>query len=230
MDRKEITAWLRKELFPALKAEGFSQRDGLRLWRHHEDRVDICELRFLTADQAYFIGSTQESLSVDLGGFFRFLPRPPWLEIPEKAGLLRPKTYDAHVRGCLVKHLAQANGPDRSDVWHIGLVGDRSDAVLDDLRETCLADMPGWFDRLGDYEDLLDVLHHGEETEVRDGITSFGHFGAKGSPARTLLIAYIARHLGKTHLAREAFERAIEQEGDGPLAVTLRTDVNSLSK
>lgn len=87
VERRELDAGLRKTLWAAVKAHGFSDRTERVAWRYAGEDIDVVEVQAV-GQHAEVLGCPPLSVSVIVATYPRFLPRAPW--IPSRAGRLRP--------------------------------------------------------------------------------------------------------------------------------------------
>ncbi len=86
-DRQRLASHhVRRDLAPSLRAAGFADAAGRTFWRDRDDRVETLHC---TADA--------EGLTLELGIWFRFVPRPT--RVPERNGLPRPPVALCDLRG-----------------------------------------------------------------------------------------------------------------------------------
>ncbi len=86
--QRAASAYVRKDLAPVLREEGFDDSAGRTFWRALNDRVEVLHCK-----------AHSGGLTLELGLWFRFVPRV--VAVPGNGGRLRPAVYACDLRGDL---------------------------------------------------------------------------------------------------------------------------------
>ena len=162
MDSKLVNAELRLQLRPVLKEAGFSTFTDRSAWRYTTERIDVVNFQSFNAYLAEGIGSTTYSFCVNLGCAFTRLP--PRAVYRVRRGRPAPLEHECDVRRTLKKSIPQQELP-RPDVWYIDEGGSYLKPAIADAKRAIEAHAFAWFDRFGDYSELLRTLLEDQEDE-----------------------------------------------------------------
>ena len=218
MDSKEVNKAIRREVWPALKAVGFTKFTSRNGWRFHEDRVDVVNIQSFNSYLAEGLGCTTFSFGVNLGCLLRYVPEVSAGRMKSWNGYPLPAEYECHFRGGLRRTFVQPE-LERRDIWHIDAAGGYLDPSVNDARELLSSRGTDWFRRFEDRSAIIRILLEGEE----DNDQLWG-FGAPGSPRRCYLTGYVAKTLGRADLAREYLLRAAATTSYASVAERIRGD------
>ena len=191
MNSKVVAREIKREIWPLLRREGFSEFSLKTAWRHTPDQVRVVNYQSFNSYLAAGVGCTTFSFSLNLGIFFRAIP----FEYPVKKGpdpSLKPQVYHCHFRHRLSKGINQPMLP-RRDTWYVEPDGSNLLQCLDDSRAAIVREGLPWFNRFESMESVLSLLMDQEKLpEVH---------ATRTSPARKRMIGYVARGVGRDDLA-----------------------------
>ena len=202
MDSTEVNKRIKAVIWPLMRDSGFSQFTSRTAWRYGPQRIDVVNFQSFNSYLANSVGCTTYSFCVRLGSSFEAIPK--WERVKRKDGLLRPEEYECHFRIALQKSVTQPKLK-RRDVWYVDPAGENLEMVIADAKAVIAETGREWFRRFDDMQEVLRTLL--EDRESGDG--TFG-FGAKPSPMRDLMTGFTALSLGKTDLARERIQKALD--------------------
>lgn len=191
VDAKMVDKALRSEVLGLLKEIGFTRRSGLKLWRHHEQFVDVIQFKHFSRYDAVVIGTETFSVAIELG---LFLTNSPFT-VKQEGDAALPYPYHCQFRGSLTKHLQQPELEVQS-IWHVNSDGSNFSAVFADIRGVIERDAPAWFDRVRDL-DAMRILVENENEEWVGNIPKLWGFGRPGSRSRVETLQMIDDLLAK---------------------------------
>ena len=228
MDSKAVDRTLREELWPQLKAVGFSRRTGRTAWRDQGPAVQCVSVGSFNAHHADVMGATTYSIAVSLGVFFveiasrslmgRFVRDPQ-----------RPKEHQCQMRRVLTKGFTQpidhrrpifgldpraptlGQWQDRSDVWLILPDGSNVTTCVRDAVEQVMAQGIPWLDRLSDPTEAIRCLMEEPNVYGDRGVLLEAYGGAIGSPSRLQQAGALAAATGDVELLRQLVDQMSEQ-------------------
>jgi hypothetical protein len=173
------------------------------------------------------MGCTTYSFAVNLGCRFRAIPVGG--KIKQRDGFLRPGDYDCHFRRTMRKSIHQANFP-RKTIWYVDPSGENLLPVIEDAKQTIVAEGLQWFNRFGDANEVLRTLLEDpeflEDSEIHAGTWGFGR---NPSPMRYLMTGFVALSLGKTALAKGHLKRALDSNCFKDLEPKMRAALEEVS-
>ena len=176
MDSRIVNREIRREIWSALRGEGFDAFTARSAWRHLPDRAWLANFQSFNSYFSLVDGCTTFSFALNLGIRFDALCEPDAGK-PEQ----NPKPHQCHFRCKLLKSIEQENYT-RSDIWYVDDQGLNLLEVLNDARTALLADGLIWFNRFSELSELLRILVDENESDCLFGI------GSRWSPRRKLLI------------------------------------------
>jgi hypothetical protein len=201
MDSSIVNRQIKSVIRPLLQDAGFRQFTPRTAWRYSQGKIDVVTLQSFSSYLAKRVGCTTYSFSVMLGCSFDAIPRGA--RIKQKNGYLRPEEYQCHFRLPLQKSIKQPLK--RTDVWLVDPSGKNLDMVIADAKKAILETGLGWFGRFGNMKEVLRTLL--EDAESNE--STFG-FGANPSPIRHFMTGFTALTTGKTLLAIERIQKALD--------------------
>lgn len=141
MDSKVVNKAIKKEIFPFLKENGFSEFNSRNAFRLSEQQVDMINFQSFNSYLAYGVGCTTYSFAINFGVYYKCYEKTPWFNgvIPSKQSEYIWMEY-----GRVKKTLSQAklfhpygkhNGKDRGDTWYIKEDGSNLDEVIKNAKD-----------------------------------------------------------------------------------------------
>jgi len=201
MDSNVVSKEIKKLIKPYLTQQGFVKSSGRTFWKHDEEVIFVVNFQSYNSYHAETMGVTTFSFAVNFGLYWKSFPTHT--RIKEKDGLLFPLESSCDIRHSLCKGIRQAETRFKT-VWYVNENGDNMDAVLDDALTAIKTTMPGWFEKFSNKQQCIYYLQ--TEEENMDGTWGFGR---KDSPARNLLIGYLAHWSGNRILAKTSLEKVL---------------------
>lgn len=121
-----------------------------------------------------------------------------------------PEAYDSNM---LISHRRTLSQPylKRRDIWLVELDGSNLGECIADAIAVLRSKGESWFIRNRDDSEAIRALLWDEDEGDELGIPKI-HYGQLGCPGRNHLIAYIAMGAGKLEIARDAFDRLLNQK------------------
>jgi hypothetical protein len=147
VDARDVTRAIRRDVWPALRAEGFDLFTGRTAWRYVDDAVDVVNFQSFCASIADAVGCTPFSFSLNLGVWVpgeasprlkrdsRDRPRPqewecgrrrrleksipqPWFQPFSRPDVSRwPRGLRLHREG--LRRVLRQDRHDRPDTWFV---------------------------------------------------------------------------------------------------------------
>jgi len=202
MDSAVVNKEIKSNLRPLLHEAKFTQFTSRTAWRYSTGKIDVINFQSFNSYLANSVGCTTYSFCVRLACCFDSIPQSK--RIKRKNGYLRPEEYECHFRLTLQKSINQPNLK-RTDVWYVEPTGNNLQAAIADARKAILGTGLSWFTRFGDPAEVLRTL-----LEDSEGNESTHGFGANPSPMRHFMTGFAALSLGKTRIAREYLQKALD--------------------
>ena len=205
MNGSLVNREIRSIVHPALRASGFSAFSPRTTWRHRPDRIDIVNFQSFNSYLASSVGCTTYSFALNLSVYLLDIPdhgKP----LKMKEGLPLPDEWLGHLRLHPHRTLEQHELA-RRDIWFIDPEGTYTRAAVEDARDVIVEKGIPWFERWTDDGAVLAALRQPEPV-LPDGTELPG---SADSPARNLMVGYVARRNGDLALARQYLSRALEQ-------------------
>ena len=202
MDSSVVSREIKKAIWPALKAAGFSRFTSRVAWRHNKDSVDLLEFQSFNKYNAEVLGLTTFSFSVNLGKFPLYIP-PQWAP-KVKDGVQIPSEPECLFRGHLLPQVSAA--PSQRIIWSVDADGKN---LLWCIRDV-LNQVPkalDWFSYLDSRAEVLRVL-----LEKDEDMHHLWGFGRNPSPTRSYHAGYVALALGDTSIAVSKFQEAVDSK------------------
>ena len=202
MDSSVVSREIKKAIWPALKAAGFSRFTSRVAWRHNKDSVDVLEFQSFNKYNAEVLGLTTFSFSVNLGKFPLYIP-PQWAP-KVKDGVQIPSEPECLFRGHLLPQVSAA--PSQRIIWSVDADGKN---LLWCIRDV-LNQVPkalDWFSYLDSRAEVLRVL-----LEKDEDMHHLWGFGRNPSPTRSYHAGYVALALGDTSIAVSKFQEAVDSK------------------
>jgi hypothetical protein len=198
MDSKVVAKEIKREIWPLLQGEGFTEFSAKTARRYTPDQIHVVNYQSFNSYLAEGVGCTTFSFALNLGIFFRAIP----YEYSLKKGpdpSVKPQVYHCHFRNRLLKNIEQPILP-RRDTWYVQPDGSNLRECLDDSRKAIVREGLPWFDRFKSLESVLALLMEQEQLpEV---------YASRTSPARKRMIGYIARRIGRIDMAEPLIAEA----------------------
>jgi hypothetical protein len=217
MDSSVVNREIKSIIRPVLQDAGFTQFTLRTAWRYASEKIDVVNFQSFNSYLANSVGCTTYSFCVRLGCSFEAIPRGE--RVKQKDGYLRPEEYECHFRSTLLKTIRQANLK-RRDVWYVDPSGDNLAAVIGDAKKG----LP-WFSRFTDLKEVLRTLL--KDSEANEGTHGFG---ANPSPARHFQTGFLALSLGRTQLAAEHLQKALNSGCFKDLEPKMRSILGELNR
>ena len=153
MNSAAVNKLIRSEIWPLLRAQGFTQFDSRTARRFSSWRTDVVNFQSFNAYLADGIGCTTYSFAVNLGVHLaggwgdRWIPR-------DKRGRCLPAEYHCAFRTQLQKRTV-VDGFARLDIFYVDAEGRTLAAVFREVRELVEGFCPRWFAEHADPELLI---------------------------------------------------------------------------
>lgn len=202
MDSSVVNKEIKSIIRPMLQEAGFSQFSTRTAWRYGDKKIDVLNFQSFNSYLANSVGCTTYSFCLRLGCSFEAIPRGE--RIKQREGYLRPEEYECHFRSTLLKTIRQSNLK-RRDIWYVDPSGENVGEVIDDARKAIQEHGMPWFRRFSHLQEVLRTLL--EDSESNEGTWGFG---TKQSPDRHFKTGFVALSLGKTALAVEHIQKALD--------------------
>ena len=151
MDSSIVSREIRREIWPALRKEGFDQFSSRMAWRRRDARIWVVNFQSIHARHAEVQGYTPFSFTVQLGIYVSALGGDT------QAPVVRPKDRDCHLHSKLSKTLEQPDHPHK-DIWYVDPIGGNVLFALDDARTALRNEGMRWFQRFEDNAEVLRAL------------------------------------------------------------------------
>jgi len=182
MDSQIVTREIKSEIWPLLRANGFTRFTGRGAWRYRPEQIHVVNFQSFNSYLATAVGSTTFSFALNLGIYFRMIP----MHYPVRGvhPSVRPQEYHCHFRNHLTKSFEQPEFT-RRDIWYVAPDGGNVLEVLADARTVLTQDGLPWFDKFVSLEEVLRLLISEDSRP----------------PIRKHMIGHIARALGRNELA-----------------------------
>lgn len=200
MDSKTVNREIRKTIWPALKAAGFSHFTSRVAWRHHADSIDVIEFQSFNKYNAEALGVTTFSFCVNLGKFPRYVP-PCWAP-KTKEGIQLPSQAECLFRGSRLPTINPAAS--HPNLWSIDKEGRNLLWCIRDVQSQLPAALE-WFARLDDRAEVLRILLENDED-----MSALWGFGRNPSPLRAYHAGYVALALGDNATATAMLQEAVD--------------------
>lgn len=117
MDSKVVARGIKREIWPFLRREEFTEFTSRTAWRRTADQIHVVNYQSFNSYLAEGLGCTTFSFALNLGIFFRAIP----FKYPVKGGTdpsNKPQVYHCHFQHSLVKGIAQPLFQ-RRDIWYV---------------------------------------------------------------------------------------------------------------
>ena len=198
MDSKIVAREIKNEIWPPLRAHGFSQFSSKTAWRHLAEQIHVVNFQSFNSYLAAGVGCTTFSFALNLGIYFRAIPvMNPVEKGPDPS--VKPQEYHCHFRHRLLKGIEQSVLP-RRDTWYVEPHGGNLLETITDARLKIQQEGLPWFDEFQSLEEVLRLLLKEEDLPW---VHARSH-----SPARKYMIGHLARSLGRTDIATPMIEEA----------------------
>jgi Domain of unknown function (DUF4304) len=188
LDSRFVDTYLRRILWPELKAIGF-RRSGRTAWRDRPHAVQVVCIQSFNSYVAEGVGATTSSFTVPIGVFYPVIaeydPVPSFHGDPA-----RPAEWQCHARNHLGKGISQEGEwfpsplADRPDVWFVSPDGSNVEAVVTDARDRILFVGLPWLERLADVREARRAFAEDAGTSVAFGLGGEDYGGSLESPVR----------------------------------------------
>jgi hypothetical protein len=211
MDSRIVNREIRREVWPALRAQGFQNVTSRRAFRHSPERIWVVDFQSFNSYFSLVDGCTTFSFAVNLAIYI------PALADERETPPAKPHDYDCHLRRKLSKDIQQLNYP-RKDIWFVEPSGENLLDVLGDARSVILRDGISWFHRFDNDNEVFRTLTDDDEDEALFGI------GSRWSTRRKVLIGRFAVAIGQEELGQRVL-----REGEAEMR-SIRLQVESLGR
>lgn len=205
VDSKDVAAALKAEVFPVLRAAGFSQFKTRTAWRIDTHTIAVVDFRSLGSSLGSAVGATSHSFGTVAGLYFKAVHATPWAKEPLPA---RPDEWRCHARRVLRKGFFQL-WCWRPDVWYVNRKGTNLESVIGDTVGAVRKQALPWLDDLGDISRALQVFESRDEGSMLPGIMHEILGGGMDSFDRAEISSALALALGDRERAREAWLRVL---------------------
>jgi hypothetical protein len=185
MDSKDVSAELRKEVRPLLKDRGFQKFTSRYAWRVHDDRVDVINFQSFSDYKARSVGCTTYSFAVNLGCHLRGIDGAPTFPAVDVSAGYLPREYECQFRGRVRRTFDQPEFS-RREIWYVDPEGRYLAKAAHDVRMALAREGLDWFEAFQNVSSVLRMLRESDPSETLWG------FGARGSPARVLLLEQLS--------------------------------------
>ena len=171
MDSRVVAREVRRQIWPLLRREGFTQFSSKTAWRFTPDQIHVVNYRSFSTYGAFRIGCTTFSFCLNLG---IYLPA-----IPDCSG--RPQHFDCHIQ-----HVLRNPG---LGIWYVDRDGRNVLECIENSRKALERDGLPWFARFDSLEVVLTELQRVDSPAI---------LPALDSPIWRRMIGYAARRLGRS--------------------------------
>jgi len=190
MDSRVVNKEIKAHIWPLLRNDGFTKFTSRTAWRDTPEQIHVVNFQSFNSYLADGVGCTTFSFALNLGIYFRAIPRDPLMGKLGKGvdPAVKPEEYHCHLRHRLLKDIEQPVLP-RRDTWYVEPDGGNLPVVMSDARSVLQTQGLAWFGSLRSREGVLSLLmEQGKEDEARSG---------RMSPMGKRMIGYIGRSFGK---------------------------------
>lgn len=208
--RMEVRRAIVDAMEPLLRVQGFDRFVGGRSLRFREKWSDVIEVQFIKT-----VGMPANSPSVHVGRYFHFVPEDAISgPTPEKDGRPCPTVERCHIRKTVFK-AARQKGIASPNVWFIGGRAAHLDACVLELRVATQQEILPWFDKLDQWDFLLDLLVSGRPDiegnlmdRVMRGTWNFGSYFS-----RHVVAGFVALEAGRWSTAASLLRTVLRDGG-----------------
>lgn len=211
--QKEI--W--SELGPILRENGF-RLEGNTARRFLSTHIDVIGLQWFGPSLAKRVRCTQNSFSVRLGCYFRFIPSLALLKTTDGEPL--PEEAHCQIRKTVFRSFKQPEC-DRKDIWYVDTTGNSLDEIISRLKNAFEQEALPWFQRFSSLKEALRTIREDAEDDAK----AYG-FGKANSPMRQLYAGFIALRLGDNKSATADLRKALEARCFGALEPKIEAAIN----
>lgn len=197
MDSSFVSRVIRKITWPIVREQGFGDLSSRTARRDCDDRIEIINFQSFNSHLARGLGCTTFSFALNLGIFFRRIPRPRPIKLEATSKPFRPEEYHCHFRRKLTK-TPNIDALKRLDIWSVEPDGSNVEDLILDATFKIQNDALPWFERYRNLDIVLEVLN--KDRNPSDGTWGYGTLA---SPNRRLMRGYV-------HLMRGEIGPAIE--------------------
>lgn len=199
--RKRITRLI--QLF--LKEVDFDSFQGTTAWRHTPGRIEIVHIKFIRPCDTTIIGCTTASFSLEQGLFFESFPNNQVMKFSQWL----PEPYGASMRNFHRRTIAQP-ALKRRDIWLVEQDGSNLEECVADAIKILQLKAEPWFVRFRNDSEVINTLLNELDQVDEIGLLQSWN-GGLNCPHRNHLVAYVALGAGELEIARDAFERLLNQ-------------------
>lgn len=191
-----------------LKELGFDTFQGNMAWRHLDARIEAVKIGFVRPCDTSLIECTSASFDLASAIYLKCFHR--FSRVPFN----RDQPLSSQLRKFHRRTLEQQNFH-RGDIWLVEPDGSNLEACVADALKVITQDSEPWFLRFRDDDELIQyLLNEAEESDEMGLLLSDA--GPLGCPNRNYVLAYLAKEAGQLEVAKQAFERLLEQSRDKP--------------
>lgn len=192
----KLKASVKRGLSEVLKPAGFSASSAGYFRKQISDVTQVVHVcYYLSESDALQYKNSGLAFSIELGVYFDFIP-----SLCETISVVNPNIADCQIRSVLRKSIDQPQYPNGL-VWSANADGSNIQLLVNDAKDVISKRGLEWLAALS--QPSVAFLTSTTEKMTREGAWGLGNFG---SPLRYLLIAFLAKRLGKEGEAATAFE------------------------
>jgi hypothetical protein len=182
-----VNKLIRSEVWPILRAQGFSKFNSRNAWRYRGPWIDVVNFQSFNAYLAEGLGCTTFSFKVNLAVFVTGAEQDDWIP-RDAAGRLLPQEYHCFFRAYLEKRTA-VDGFKRLNIFHIDSQGNTTAAAFGEAQALLRESAPRWFGAFENLGATIDRMSSDIPTPAAtEGIVDT-MIASRGSPAWNNLMA-----------------------------------------
>ncbi len=160
MNSRVVNKLIRSEIWPVLRAQGFSRFDSRNAWRYREPLVDVVNFQSFNSYLAEGIGCTTYSFALHLGVYVLGSLEDPWIK-KDSSGRPLPHEAQCSFRAHIEKR-SPIDGFARADVFYIDREGHSAGAVFKEVRDQLKDLAPRWFGALANLNAVVAWMSGGD--------------------------------------------------------------------
>lgn len=222
MDSSFVSRIIRKITWPIVREQGFTDLTSRTARRDCDDRIEIVNFQSFNSYLAQGIGCTTFSFALNLGIFFRRIPRPRPIKLQQESKPFRPEEYHCHFRRKLMK-TSNIDALKRLDVWSVEPDGSNAEDLVLDATFKIQRDALPWFERYRNLDFVLETLN----TDKNPSDGTWG-YGTLASPNRRLITGYVHLMRGETGPAIEFLTSVVDFEYFSSIRQLIADDIENL--
>jgi hypothetical protein len=214
MDIKIVNKYIKTEIWPVLKDQGFSIFSPKTAWRYIDDEfIHVINFQSFNEYNASIIGCTTFSFSVNIGlyNLAIFNGTQP----KRKKGRLIPNEYECHFRNRLTCSYKQKKETifnknfDRNDIWYVKQKGENLSKVFIDVKDQIMHNALPWYNKYSNQNIMFELTSL--KTKPDDGTWGYGNPN-KESPRSCLFSACIAKKINLYDLSKSYFNKVLKTD------------------